>query len=72
MSIESRLYIEKNPNTEEYQIKIVVGIFDDKQDAVNHASYVALTKSIDFTSEQLVKGLDEILEVHNMENTTIH
>ena len=37
MSIESRLYIEKNPNTEEYQIKIVVGIFDDKQDAVNHA-----------------------------------
>ena len=49
MSVESRLFIEKNPKTDEYQVKIVVGYFDDKQDALNHASYIAITKSIDFT-----------------------
>tara|TARA_R110001592_G_scaffold85761_1_gene253295 strand:- start:1975 stop:2193 length:219 start_codon:yes stop_codon:yes gene_type:complete len=72
MSIESRLYIEKNPNTDEYQIKIVVGIFTDKQDALNHASFVALTKSIDFTPEQLAQGLEEILEVNDLSGKTIH
>ena len=70
--IESRLFIEKNPKTDEYQIKIVVGIFNDKQDALNHASYVALTKSIDFTPEQFAIGLEELLEVDDMANKTIH
>jgi hypothetical protein len=45
MSIESRLFIERNPKTEEYQVKIVVGLFNDKQDALNHASYIAITKN---------------------------
>ena len=72
MSIESRLFIEKNPKTDEYQIKIVVGIFNDKQDALNHASFVALTRSIDFTPEQFSMGLEEILDVDEMKNKTIH
>ena len=70
--IESRLFIEKNPKTDEYQIKIVVGVFNDKQDALNHASFVALTRSIDFTPEQFSMGLEEILDVDEMKNKTIH
>jgi hypothetical protein len=70
--IESRLFIEKNPKTDEYQIKIVVGVFNDKQDALNHASFVALTKSIDFTPEQFSIGLEELLSVDEMKNKTIH
>ena len=70
--IESRLYIERNPKTDEYQIKIVVGIFNDKQDALNHASFVALTRSIDFTPEQFSIGLEELLDVDEMKNKTIH
>ena len=70
--IESRLFIEKNPKTDEYQIKIVVGVFNDKQDALNHASFVALTRSIDFTPEQFAIGLDELLDVDEMKNKTIH
>lgn len=70
--IESRLYIERNPKTDEYQIKIVVGIFNDKQDALNHASFVALTRSIDFTPEQFSMGLEELLDVDEMKNKTIH
>ena len=72
MSIESRLFIEKNPKTDEYQIKIVVGVFNDKQDALNHASFVALTRSIDFTPEQFSIGLEELLDVDEMKNKTIH
>ena len=70
--IESRLFIEKNPKTDEYQIKIVVGVFNDKQDALNHASFVALTRSIDFTPEQFSIGLEELLDVDAMKNKTIH
>ena len=70
--IESRLFIEKNPKTDEYQIKIVVGDFNDKQDALNHASFVALTRSIDFTPEQFSIGLEELLDVDEMKNKTIH
>jgi hypothetical protein len=70
--IESRLFIEKNPKTDEYQIKIVVGVFNDKQDALNHASFVALTRSIDFTPEQFSIGLEELLDVDQMKNKTIH
>jgi len=70
--IESRLFIEKNPKTDEYQIKIVVGVFNDKQDALNHASFVALTRSIDFTPEQFSMGLEELLDVDEMKNKTIH
>ena len=70
--IESRLYIEKNPKTDEYQIKIVVGVFNDKQDALNHVSFVALTRSIDFTPEQFSTGLEELLSVDEMKNKTIH
>ena len=70
--IESRLFIEKNPKTDEYQIKIVVGVFNDKQDALNHASFVALTRSIDFTPEQFSIGLEELLSVDEMKNKTIH
>ena len=70
--IESRLFIEKNPKTDEYQIKIVVGVFNDKQDALNHASFVALTRSIDFTPEQFSIGLEELLDVVQMKNKTIH
>ena len=72
MSVESRLFIEKNPKTDEYQVKIVVGYFDDKQDALNHASYIAITKSIDFTPEQLFDSLQEIEELKIPTNTTLH
>ena len=70
--METRLFIEKNSKTDEYQIKIVVGIFTDKQDALNHASYIAITKSIDFTPEQLFDSLQEIEELKTPINTTIH
>ena len=35
-------------------------------------SFVALTKSIDFTPEQFAIGLEELLEVDDMANKTIH
>jgi len=72
MSIESRLFIEKNPKTNEYQVKIVVGLFNDKQDALNHASYIAITKSIDFSTEQLIDSLTDIEEFIRPINTTLH
>jgi|TARA_Y100001972_G_C7459634_1_gene234652 hypothetical protein len=72
MSIESRLFIEKNPKTDEYQVKIVVGLFNDKQDALNHASYIAITKSIDFSTEQLIDSLTDIEEFIRPINTTLH
>ena len=72
MSIESRLFIEKNPKTDEYQVKIVVGLFNDKQDALNHASYIAITKSIDFSTEQLMDSLTDIEELIRPTNTTLH
>ena len=72
MSIESRLFIEKNPKTDEYQVKIVVGLFNDKQDALNHASYIAITKSIDFSTEQLIDSLTDIEEFIRQINTTLH
>ena len=72
MSIESRLFIEKNPKTDEYQVKIVVGLFNDKQDALNHASYIAITKSIDFSTEQLLDSLIDIEEFIRPINTTLH
>jgi hypothetical protein len=72
MSIESRLFIEKNPKTDEYQVKIVVGLFDDKQDALNHASYIAITKSIDFSTEQLYESMLDIEELIRPINTTLH
>jgi len=72
MSIESRLFIEKNPKTDEYQVKIVVGLFNDKQDALNHASYIAITKSIDFSTEQLLDSLIDIEEYIRPINTTLH
>ena len=72
MSIESRLFIEKNPKTDEYQVKIVVGLFNDKQDALNHASYIAITKSIDFSTEQLIDSLTDIEEFIRPVNTTLH
>ena len=72
MSIESRLFIEKNPKTDEYQVKIVVGLFNDKQDALNHASYSAITKSIDFSTEQLMDSLTDIEELIRPINTTLH
>ena len=72
MSIESRLFIEKNPKTDEYQVKIVVGLFNDKQDALNHASYIAITKSIDFSTEQLIDSLTDIEEIIRPINTTLH
>lgn len=72
MSIESRLFIEKNPKTDEYQVKIVVGLFNDKQDALNHASYIAITKSIDFSTEQLLDSLTDIEEFIRPINTTLH
>ena len=70
--IESRLFIEKNPKTDEYQVKIVVGLFNDKQDALNHASYIAITKSIDFSTEQLIDSLTDIEEFIRPINTTLH
>ena len=72
MSIESRLFIEKNPKTDEYQVKIVVGLFNDKQDALHHASYIAITKSIDFSTEQLIDSLTDIEEFIRPINTTLH
>ena len=72
MSVESRLFIEKNPKTDEYQVKIVVGYFDDKQDALNHASYIAITKSIDFSTEQLNESMLDIEELIRPINTTLH
>ena len=72
MSIESRLFIEKNPKTDEYQVKIVVGLFNDKQDALNHASYIAITKSIDFSTEQLIDSLTDIEELIRPINSTLH
>mgnify|MGYP003112454151 FL=1 len=72
MSIESRLFIEKNPKTDEYQVKIVVGLFNDKQDALNHASYIAITKSIDFSTEQLIDSLTDIEQFIRPINTTLH
>jgi len=70
--METRLFIEKNSKTDEYQIKIVVGIFTDKQDALNHASYIAITKNIDFSTQELFEGLKEVEELYIPTNTTIH
>ncbi len=72
MSIESRLFIERNPKTDEYQVKIVVGLFNDKQDALNHASYIAITKSIDFSMEQLNDSILDIEDLIRPINTTLH
>ena len=70
--METRLFIEKNSKTDEYQIKIVVGILTDKQDALNHASYIAITKNIDFSTHELFEGLQEVEELYVPTNTTIH
>jgi len=70
--METRLFIEKNSKTDEYQIKIVVGIFNNKQDALNYASFIAITKSIDFTPEPLNSHMEEVLEVDDLTDKTIH
>ena len=67
-----KLYIERNPKTEEYQVKIVVGLFNDKQDALNHASYIAITKSIDFSMEQFNDSILDIEDLIRPINTTLH
>jgi len=72
MSIETKLIIEKNPKTKEYQIKIVLGQFIDKQDALNHASYITITKNIDFSTQELYESLKEIDESYIPINETIH
>jgi hypothetical protein len=70
--METRLFIEKNSKTDEYQIKIVVGIFNNKQDALNYASFIAITKSVDFAPEPFNSHMEEVLEVDDLTDKTIH
>ena len=57
---ESKLFIEQNKKTNEFQILITVGKFKTKEEAANHASYIALTKSFDFSPTKLFESIVEL------------
>ena len=70
---ESRLYIEQNKKTNEYQVVVVVGKFKDRTEAAHHASYIALTKSIDFSPSHLLENLSDLEDwVYGEKKPTLH
>ena len=73
---ESRLYIEQNKKTKEYQILITVGTFKTKEEAANHASFIALTKSFDFSPAKIFTNIIELEDELNQApipiNRTLH
>ena len=70
---ESRLFIEENKQTKEFQVVVVVGKFRSKQEAAHHASYIAMTKSIDFSPGHLMDNLCELEDwVYGEKKPTLH
>ncbi len=72
MAKESRLYIEENKTTKEFQVVVVVGKFGSKKEAAHHASYIALTKSIDFSPSQLIENISELEDWIYEDKRTLH
>ena len=72
MAKESRLYIEENKKTKEFQVVVVVGKFHSREEAAHHASYIAMTKSFDFSPGQLFENISELEEWIYGEKPTLH
>lgn len=72
MQKESKLFIEQNKKTNEFQILITVGKFKTKEDAAQHASFIALTKSFDFSPAKLFTNLIELEEEFYQAPTSIN
>ena len=51
----------------------MVGKFRSKQEAAHHASYIAMTKSIDFSPGQIMDNLCELEDwVYGEKKPTLH
>tara|TARA_R110002051_G_scaffold229059_1_gene291120 strand:- start:361 stop:585 length:225 start_codon:yes stop_codon:yes gene_type:complete len=70
---ETKLFIEKNKSREEYQVLVTIGKFTSKQEAAHYASYICMTKSVNFDADNILDNISELEDIYyGVDNRTLH
>ena len=70
---QTKLFIEKLKNKDECEVIIRIGMFKTKQEAAHYASYICMTKSIDFDTDTILDNIAELEDnYYGVDNRTLH
>ena len=70
---ETKLFIESNKKDNKYRVLISIGPFNTKREAVTYASYICMTRSIDFNPENISNNITELEDIYyDRDNQTLH
>jgi len=70
---ETKLFIENDKKNNIYNVLISVGPFRSKEEAVHYASYICITKSIDFNPDSILGNITELEDIYyGKDNKTLH
>ena len=69
---ETKLFIENDKKNKKFNVLISVGPFANKEEAVHYASYICITRSIDFNPQSVLNNITELEDIYYGENKTIH
>jgi hypothetical protein len=70
---QTKLFIEKLKNKDESEVVVRIGKFKTKEEAAHYASYICMTKSIDFDAETILDNIAELEEnYYGVDNRTLH
>jgi len=70
---QTKVFVEKLKNKGEYQLVVLIGKFKTKREAAHYASYIHMTKSIDFDADSILDRIEELEDnYYPTGTTTIH
>ena len=70
---QTKLFIEKLKNKDECEVVVRIGKFKTKVEAAHYASYICMTKSIDFDADSILIILLNLEDnYYGVDNRTLH
>ena len=70
---QTKLFIEKLKNKDECEVVVRIGKFKTKVEAAHYASYITMTKSINFDADSILDNIEELEEnYYGVDNRTLH
>ena len=70
---QTKLFIEKLKSKDECEVVVRIGKFKTKVEAAHYASYITMTKSINFDADSILDNIEELEDIYYGEdNRTLH
>jgi len=70
---QTKLFIEKLKSKDECEVVVRIGKFKTKEEAAHYASYITMTKSINFDADSILDNIEELEDsYYGTDNRTLH